>query len=264
MNKFYIQIVFFLLSVSVYLNNKTLATELASGKATTSNSQNRYSTPEEIYAENKHLLCTDLNETINAGKLMNEAALHLIYHATHINDYKPFKTKHGNDMVSYKKKHGRTDIIKVYYSVNDPNMYNHLINDIWDPNTPNTFNTGTVKIVRVYNPNLVMVQQRYKKDSKGSQKYFYALAKKVEISDDATVIAMASANINDYNPYNKENKNAVIENAKLFKTDVDPENDIRNGKLKKVFVNITGYLIQKSRNRVDLAYVESIDGHSSF
>ncbi|CAD2095033.1 fam-a protein [Plasmodium vinckei] len=264
MNIFYIQIVFFLLSVSIYLNNKTIATELAPGKATISNLQNRYSTPEEIYEENKHLLCTDLNETINAGKLMNETALHLIYHATHVNDYKPFKTKHDNIMASYKKKHGRTDIVKVYYSVNDPNKYDEIINEIWDINIPNTFNTGTVKIVRVYNPNLVMVQQRYKKDSKGHQKYFYALAKKVEISDDATVIAMASANINDYNPYSKENKNAIIENAKLFETNVDSENDIRNGKLKKVFVNITGYLIQKSRKCVDLAYVESIDGHSSF
>ncbi|EUD71856.1 hypothetical protein YYG_02554 [Plasmodium vinckei petteri] len=258
MNIFYIQIVFFLLSVSVYLNNKTLATELAPGKATTSNLTNRYSTPEEIFEENKHLLCTDFNETINAGKFMNEAVLNIIYHAMHGNDYKPFKTKYGSSKVSYKKKQGRTEIVKVYYSVEDSNAYNELINDIWDPNTPNTFNTGTVKIVRVYNPNLVMVQQRYKKDSKGHQKYFYALAKKVEISDDATVIVMASANINDYNPYNKENKNAIIENAKLFKTNVDPENDIKNGKLKKVFVNIAGYFIQKFGRRVDLAYIESV------
>ncbi|CAD2089762.1 fam-a protein [Plasmodium vinckei brucechwatti] len=264
MNKFYIQIVFFLLSVSIYLNNKTLATELAPGKATTSNSIKRYSTPEEIYEENKHLLCDDFNEIINAGKFMNEAVLHLIYHATNIKDYKLFKTKHDNAMVSYKKKHDRTDVIKVYYADNNPNKYDDIINEIWDPNIPNTFNKGTVKIARVYNPNLVMVQQRYKKNSKENQKYFYALAKKIQISDDSTVIVMASANINDYNPYNKENKNAIIENAKLFKTNVGPEDDIRNGKLKKVFVNIAGYLIQKSKKCVNLAYVESIDGHSSF
>ncbi|SCL90705.1 Acidic phosphoprotein precursor PCEMA1, putative [Plasmodium chabaudi adami] len=249
MNKFYIQIVFFLLSVSVYLNNTTLAAESVPGKATTSKSINSYPT---------------LEETINAGKFMNEAVLHLIYHVMHGNDYKPCKIDCGPGMSLYKKKEGRTDIKKVYYSVNDSDKYNEIINDIWDPNTPNNFNTGTVKIVRVYNPNLVMIQQRYEEDSKGCQKYFYALAKKIQISEDATVIAMASADINDHNPYNKEYKNEIIENAKLFKTSVDPEDDIINGKLKKTFVNVAGYFIQKFNRRVDIAYVESINGHSSF
>ncbi|VEV54917.1 fam-a protein [Plasmodium vinckei vinckei] len=264
MNKFYIQIALFILSIFAYANNETLAAEPDPGNATTSNPNNCYSTPEEIYEENKHLLCTDLNETINAGKFMNEAVLNLIYHVIYETGYKTFKTKYDNVMSGYKKKHGRTNIIKVYQSYDDPNMYDQLINSIWDPNIPNIFNTGTVKIVRVYNPNLVMVQQRYKQDSKDRQKYFYALAKKVQIADDATVIAMASANINDFNPRNEEYKNAIIENAKLFKTNVSPEDDIINGKLKKVFVNITGYFIQKFRRRVDLAYIESINGHSSF
>ncbi|VEV55845.1 fam-a protein [Plasmodium vinckei vinckei] len=264
MNKFYIQIALFILSIFAYANNETLAAEPDPGNATTSNPNNCYSTPEEIYEKNKHLLCTDLNETINAGKFMNEAVLNLIYHIIYETGYKTFKTKHDNGMFVFKKEHGHTNIIKVYQSLGDPKMYDQLINSIWDPNIPNTFNTGTVKIVRVYNPNLVMIQQRYEQDSKDHQKYFYALAKKVQIAEDTIVIVMASADINDSNPCNDEYKNAIIENAKLFKTNVSPEDDIKNGKLKKVFVNITGYFIQKFRKRVDLAYIESINGHSSF
>ncbi|SCL95648.1 hypothetical protein PCHDK_000546400, partial [Plasmodium chabaudi adami] len=51
------------------------------------------------------------------------------------------------------------------------------------------------KIVRVYSPNLVMIQQRYEDPMYGHPKYFYALAKKTQISKDKTIIAMTSANI---------------------------------------------------------------------
>ncbi|EAA17072.1 hypothetical protein [Plasmodium yoelii yoelii] len=44
MNKFYIQIVFFLLTISLYVNNKALATELAPKTSTTSNSTHHYYT----------------------------------------------------------------------------------------------------------------------------------------------------------------------------------------------------------------------------
>ncbi|SCL88242.1 hypothetical protein PCHDS_000520500, partial [Plasmodium chabaudi adami] len=44
MNKFYIQIAFFLLSVSVYLNNRTLAAEPGPGKSAKTKSKNSYAT----------------------------------------------------------------------------------------------------------------------------------------------------------------------------------------------------------------------------
>ncbi|CAD2091061.1 fam-a protein [Plasmodium vinckei lentum] len=264
MNKFYVQIVLFLLSIFLYVNNETLAAEPVPGEDTTPKPQKCQPTPEEIYEKNKNLLCTDPQETREAIKLMNEAAKHIEDHATSIEGYTLFKTKHGNDIVSYKKKHGRTDIIKAYYSVNDSDMHNEIINEIWNPNHANPFNPGSVKIVRVYNPNLVIIQHRYEKKPRGSQKYFYALAARIEVSKETTIIAMASANINDHNPSKKEYKNTIIENANSFKTTINSENDIRKGRLKKVFVNVAGYYIQKSRNRVDLAYVESINGYDSF
>lgn len=38
---------------------------------------------------------------------------------------------------------------------------------------------------------------------------------------------MTTPNINDHNPSKKIYKNKIIENANLFKTDIDSEEDIR-------------------------------------
>ncbi|SCM24186.1 hypothetical protein PCHAJ_000306000, partial [Plasmodium chabaudi chabaudi] len=82
------------------------------------------------------------------------------------------------------------------------------------------------------------------------------------ISEDRTIIAMTSANIIDHNSSEKEYKNKIIKSANLFTTEVDSEDDIKNGKLKKTFLNIGGYLIEKKDKYVDITYIESIDGDS--
>ncbi|CAD2098374.1 fam-a protein [Plasmodium vinckei] len=216
---------------------------------------------EEIYEKNKHLLCTNPEETKQAIKLMNEAVEHLKYHATDIDNYETCIANNCKYMFFYKKKHkGHTDVEKIQYTVYGSNKYNEVINKLWDPDKAQFLNTISVKrkIARTYNPNLVMIQQRYKPKSKSRQRYFYALSTKVEISKDTTIIVMTSANINDHNPSNKEYKNTIIENANLFTTDIDSEDDIRNGKLKKTFINIAGHLIQNKCGHVNVTYVESI------
>ncbi|CAD2102588.1 fam-a protein [Plasmodium vinckei brucechwatti] len=216
---------------------------------------------EEIYEKNKHLLCINPEETKQAIDLMNEAVEHLKYHATDIYNYETCIANNCKYMFFYKKKHkGHTDVEKIQYTVYGSNKYNEVINKLWDPDQAQFLNTISVnrKIVRTYNPNLVMIQQRYKTKSKSRQRYFYALATKAQISKDTTIIVMTSANINDHNPSNKEYKNTIIENANLFTTEIDSEDDIRNGKLKKTFVNIAGQLIQNKCGHVNVTYVESI------
>ncbi|CAD2097703.1 fam-a protein [Plasmodium vinckei lentum] len=282
MNKFYIQIVFFLLSVSVYLNNKTLATEPAPtkipqrappkppqnapNKSATSEPTNRFLTSEKIYEKNKQLLCTDSEETKQAIKLMNEAVKHLENHATSQNDYKRVGGDPYHYLIFYEKEHKEhTKVGKFQYIIHDPNKYNETIDELWDPDCINLLDHTFTKrkITRVYSPNIIMIQQRYRKWRFGRQKYFYALATKVEISKDKTIIAMTSANINDHNPSKNEYKNTIVESANSFKTDIDSEDDIRQGKLKKMFVNIAGYLIEKKDKCVDITYVRSIDEHGS-
>ncbi|CAD2085927.1 fam-a protein [Plasmodium vinckei lentum] len=270
MNKVYIQFFFLLLSVSIYLNNKTLATEPAPqktpNKSTTSKPTNRYSTSEKIYEKNKQLLCTDPEETKQAIKLMSEAVVHLVYHTTNKDGYKLVGGDPYYDLAFYEKEHkDHTKVGKFHYIIRDPNKCNETIDELWDPDCINfldhTFSKR--KITRVYNPNLIMIQQRYRKWRFGSEKYFYALVKKTQISEDKTIIVITSPNINDHNPSTNEYKNTIVESANSFKTDIDSEDDIRQGKLKKVFVNIAGYLIEKKDKYVDITYVRSLDEHGS-
>ncbi|CAD2088385.1 fam-a protein [Plasmodium vinckei lentum] len=266
MNKFYIQSVLFLLSISLYVNNKTIATEPDSGKDTTRISKKRYATSEEIYEQNNHLLCTDPEEIKNAEELMNDAVMHLVYHATNNDGYELYKKCNPSKMAIYKKKHDdHTDVEKTEYTVSGSHMYNEIINKLWDPTHPCFFNIISVerRIVRVYNPNLVMIQQLYKKKCKSRWKYFYALATKAEISEGTFAFVMTSANINDGYPSDKEYKNTLIEKANLFKADINSEDDIRKGKLKKAFVNISGYLIEKKGDNLEIIYVESMDERDS-
>ncbi|EAA15677.1 hypothetical protein [Plasmodium yoelii yoelii] len=103
-----------------------------------------------------------------------------------------------------------------------------------------------------------MIQQRYKKKFGRRQRYFYALFTKAEISENKTIVVMNSANINDHNPSNKKYKNKIVKSANLFKTDIDSEEDIRKGKLKKTFANLIGYLIEKRDRYIHIIYVGSV------
>ncbi|CAD2097705.1 fam-a protein [Plasmodium vinckei brucechwatti] len=288
MNKFYIQIFFFLLSIFIYTNNKALATVLTPQDFAKINAEvekelnkiikiesiknikiktisKKYcDTPEEIYEKNTDLLCTNPNEIANAVKLMNEAATHLEHHATN-DDYELWKQNRYYNTCSSIKKHGDAYVQRINCKYYHDNTYNQIINMLWDPALANVFNPHFVKrkIARVYNPNLVIIRQRYKSRVGGPTKYFYALAAKFDISEDKTIIVMTSANINDHHPSEKEYKNKIIENANSFKTDIDSNKYIRNGKWEKTFVNIAGYIVKKKTGHVDITYLEYIDGHIS-
>ncbi|CAD2110963.1 hypothetical protein YYG_03278 [Plasmodium vinckei petteri] len=261
MNKFYIQIVFFLLSISLYVNNKTLAADCCPQKATKPRSRRHCSTPEEIYEQNKGLLCDNPEETTQAIELMNEAVINLAYHATSKDGYKLRGKSYSSPAYLYTKQHeNNTNVEKVQYPIYYSDKGNEIANNMWDPDVIKSLDyySAKRKIVRVYNPNLIMIQQRYKDWIWKRQKYFYALVTKAQISEDKTIIAMTSANINDGYPSDKEYKNTIIENANLFTTDVDSEEDIKKGELEKTFVNIAGYLIEKNDKYSDITYVESV------
>ncbi|CAD2112590.1 fam-a protein [Plasmodium vinckei petteri] len=260
MNKFYIIIVLFLLSIFIYVNNKTLATAPAPGTATKNKPEKTCSTPEEIYAKNKNLLCTNPKEIANAEKFMNEAVEHLQYLATINDGYKYDSKNYLKDIIFCKKEHEGQEIVRGRYVKKCSNKYNQVINKLWNPDIINVFDNKSAKrkIVRVYNPNLVMIQQRYKDSIFAHWKYFYALAAKVEISKDATIIVMASANINDGHPSKEKFINKIIENANSFKTQINSEDDIRSGQLEKMFLNIGGYFIKKMTFLVSITYIKSM------
>ncbi|VEV54531.1 fam-a protein [Plasmodium vinckei vinckei] len=264
MNKFYIKIVLFFLSVSLYVNNKVLAAEPAREIDTPSEEIDRCLTPEEIFVIHQHLLCTNPEETKQARKLMDEAVKHLEHHATSTDGYEYYPTKLHYRMMSYKKKlENKTNIIKVNFRVHKLDEYYDIIYTMWDPNGDHIFNFGVNKIARVYDPSLVIIQRRYDKKFLSRRKYFYALVKRARISENKTIIVMTSANINDHNISGKTYKNTIIENANLFTTDIDSEDDIKKGKLTKTFVNIAGCIIENNGRYINVTYIESINGYSS-
>ncbi|SCL90632.1 fam-a protein [Plasmodium chabaudi chabaudi] len=265
MNKFYIQIVFFFLSISIYVNNKTLAAEADPEGSITLESKKRYAIPDEIFLKYKHLIHTNREEVVNAAKLMTEAAAHIEHYATAKDGYELCKwSRNFNITLSKKEDEGGAVIQRVKFKYNHTNKYNEIINMLWDPDSEHFLDkhSSTRKIIRMYTPNLVLIQQRYKSWSEGRDKYFNALAAKIKVSEYETIIAITSPNTNDGYPADKEYKNKIIENANLFKIDIDPEDDIVEGKLKKTMVNVAGYFIRKIHNFVDITYIESIDGHT--
>ncbi|CDU16410.1 fam-a protein [Plasmodium yoelii] len=264
MNEFYIQIVLLLLSIFLCVNNKTLAIEFAPNIYIKPKPKKYYPNSEVIYERNKHLLHTDPREFKKASRFMLEALTQLKYHATSKEDYILYGRNSVYYMFFYKKKHrGYTNVKKIEYIIGNPNKYNDIVNMLWNPNCNNFFYLGSVKrkIVRVYSPNLVMIQQRSKKWPWSYRKYFYAIAAKFEISENKTIIVMASGNINDHNRKNKKYfENTIVESANLFEAEIDSEDDIKNGKLKKMFVNLNGYIIEKKKDHVYIIYVKSIRG----
>ncbi|CDS44053.1 fam-a protein [Plasmodium yoelii] len=219
---------------------------------------------QEVYEKNKHLLFNNPKEIIQAYAYMNKALKHLERHATSKNGYKLYNIYYAYHMLFYKKRYrGHTKIQKVEYIVFDLNKYNEIINEVWDPNSGNYFYPGSVKkkIVRMYTPNLVMIQQRWKKWPWSREKYFYAIAAKFKISKNKTIIVMASANIIDHNRKNKKYfENKIIENENLFQAEIDSEDDIRNGKLKKMFLNLNGYIVEKKNDHIYITYIDSVNG----
>ncbi|SCL90626.1 fam-a protein [Plasmodium chabaudi chabaudi] len=221
---------------------------------------------EEMPEKFKQLLCTNPKETKQADELMNEAVTHLEYHATSEDGYKLFRSYPDIGISCYKKKHDdHTDVLKIHLKIDDLDMYNETINQIWIPNSIHFLYKGLVKIkiARVYKPNLLVIQQRCKDSIFGRWEYFHALAKKTHISEDKTIIVMTSPNIIDHHPSTIEYKNTIIENANLFTIEIDSKKDIRKGKWKKKFVNIAGFLIEKKIGYVSFTYVESINEHGS-
>ncbi|EAA18243.1 hypothetical protein [Plasmodium yoelii yoelii] len=70
---------------------------------------------------------------------------------------------------------------------------------------------------------------------------------------------MASANIIDHNRKNKKYfENKMVESANLFQAEIDSEDDIRNGKIKKAFVNLIGYIVEKRKDHIYIIYIESM------
>ncbi|CDU17126.1 hypothetical protein, variant [Plasmodium yoelii 17X] len=266
MSKGYIKIIFSLLISSVCMGNKGLAAEdnsdietlrrFARSPTIRSTFPNEY--PEGTSEKAPFNISIGPKEIKIAEQLMDEAELLLQQHAVNKNGYKLYN-KH-EDSIEHYKKDKDTIIYKFNHKIKNPDKYDDIIDVLWNPNIK-YFGDRMIKekIVCQYSPNLMMILHRYKNDAISFHGYYYALAKKVQVSDDTTIIVYTSSDINDYNKVDKRKyTNTIVESANLFKPRIYSEKDIINGELKKMFVNLSGFIIKKKPDFVDITYIDSI------
>ncbi|CAD2097264.1 fam-a protein, fragment [Plasmodium vinckei petteri] len=72
-------------------------------------------TPEEIYKQNKDLLCTNPNEIKNAENFMNETVTQLEHHATNNDSYDVCKWSPIHFGTFYRKKHEDTIVQRILF-----------------------------------------------------------------------------------------------------------------------------------------------------
>ncbi|CAD2089730.1 fam-a protein [Plasmodium vinckei lentum] len=276
MNNGYIKIVFCLLSIFVSMANNVLASgwkqeyyAIQKPSLFGTNRQNNTAICKQIPQQKNHyveinkqkngLSCTNRIEIGNAKRLMYKASTILQNFASNNDDYNLFQ-EYEDDVFLYFKNNVNPDVGKLNFKIPVEDAYEDIINLLWDPNAPRNFCNDFVsgKIVRIYDPNLVMIEHRYKARSQSGQAYFHALFKKAQISEDTTILVMTSADINDRNSSNKKCKNNIIESANVFKTKINTEKDIRKGKLEKMYVNLSGFIIKKEDRYVDITHIDSI------
>ncbi|VEV57609.1 fam-a protein [Plasmodium vinckei vinckei] len=269
MNKGYIKIALVLLSVAGYMKNIAFANEnILSTDSSNEECKQLLSADiehfKQLFSINsedvERLLCTDPNEAKQAEDVAAEALAHLQYHAENTDDYYLY-SKEDEGAIIYFKSFNGTDIGKLDLIIPNPDCYDDIIKMLWNPNAGKYFDDSFIKgqIARIYNINLGILHQR-QRNIRSWHGYYHALCSKRELSRDETVIIMVSSNMNDHDhKNNKDYINPIVESANSFKPDIDSEEDIRNGKLSKVYINLVGFIIKKEPDYIKFTYIVSVD-----
>ncbi|SCM08137.1 fam-a protein [Plasmodium chabaudi chabaudi] len=247
MNKGYIKIALALLSVASYMQNIAFARDIIPND----NFPNKDNVP----------LPADPKEAKQAADVMADALAIAQKHAQHSEDYKLY-SKEDDGAILYFKTVNNTEIGKLDLIIPNPDSYDDVVSMIWDPNGAKNFDDTFIEgnIPQVYNENLVIIQQRYKSAIGSWQRYYHAIANKVELSKDETAILLVSSDMNDHDGYcDRKYVNPIVESANSFKPDINSQEDIRKGHLSKMYVNLVAFFIKKEADSVKLTYVSSID-----
>ncbi|CAD2088371.1 fam-a protein [Plasmodium vinckei lentum] len=213
------------------------------------------------YELHKHLLCLDPEEAEKAIKHVSEAVALLLKLGSDTDSYK-VEFRKDNRTFIYSKKLENIDIAKFNTKTQGSDKYDEIINVLWDSNGTNQFDDGVINgsVARVYNPNLLMMKKSSDPFSVVlPSKITYAFATKVEISDDTTVILCPSININYINEdIGDTDMLELLENVQPIETDINVKEA-----LTKMAANISGFIIKKNKDSVDLTYINSIYNNDS-
>lgn len=230
-----------------------------------------------------HLVCKNENEIKKINQIVAEATNVLKELATTEDGYTLYNSK-GRDFSLYFKKFVDYDVGKVRFQIKNSSKMNELINKIWDVNGSRIIDSNFIegKIVRIYDNNTVLIHQCYKGSFGVDGRYFYIVANKKQIDEDTHIITCISINVDDSSSLSetsdkkssestsstdcdiecvKQNnffKNPLVKSADTFFITVDPVAYNVNTSLKKMFINISGYVVSKKGSNIDVVYVSSI------
>ncbi|CAD2096879.1 fam-a protein [Plasmodium vinckei] len=266
MNKVCMKTVFAILILFPYVRNQVLETDPVPREVfLTEGLKNPVIyDPDEIYEQNKHLFCSDSDEEEHAEEIMEDAQRLFLKYVRNQYVFKFYEQYDNDTSLYFKKCNGDKYIGKIYTKIHYPHKYNEVVKTLWDPNGEKKYNPDFVsgKVIRAYNPNLLMIQQRYRNGFMGRHRYLYAITAKYEISNETTIIIKASANINDHNRDRKNSENLLIKSANSYEFDVYPDEDIAAGRLSNMVVDLSGYVITKKKDFIIIAHVDSFhDNH---
>ncbi|CAD2092315.1 fam-a protein [Plasmodium vinckei brucechwatti] len=296
-NKGYSDIIFFLLIALIYVSNKVFASEYIIANTIPRNTVRRRNTSNndslrktallnatlikesannienssilannrsnETHEQTEPIICTNPEEIRKTTEIINDAVSILRYHATSEDNYK-LQYVYDKDALIYFKKHGNTDIEKLNLKIRNPNKYNDIVNNLWDPYGTKHFHDYFIsgKVACIYNPNLLMIQQQSIDPTQPTHECVYSLASKIDVSEDTTVIVLASANMNDNNSSNKKTyKNKDLERKTSSNTSSSSESDIKE-EPKRAF-NLSGFFIKKEKKYINITYINAMDDNTS-
>ncbi|CAD2098023.1 fam-a protein [Plasmodium vinckei petteri] len=209
--------------------------------------------------ENKQQESLKLKEANQAENIMAKALALAQEHAKHTKDYKLYSNKNGATL--HFKRVNNVDIGKLEVTIPNPDSYTDIVNMLWYPNGAKSYNHLFDKgyLPKIYNPNLVIVQQRYRNPNKTWKTYCHALASKSQLSEDETAIVLTSSHMNDHDSKNtKIYLNPIVKSANTFNPEIDSEEDIRNGQLSKTYINLLAFIIKKEADCVKITHVSSV------
>ncbi|EUD71839.1 hypothetical protein YYG_03256 [Plasmodium vinckei petteri] len=215
--------------------------------------------------ENKQQESLKLKEANQAENIMAKALALAQEHAKHTKDYKLYSNKNGATL--HFKRVNNVDIGKLEVTIPNPDSYTDIVNMLWYPNGAKSYNHLFDKgyLPKIYNPNLVIVQQRYRNPNKTWKTYCHALASKSQLSEDETAIVLTSSHMNDHDSKNtKIYLNPIVKSANTFNPEIDSEEDIRNGQLSKTYINLLAFIIKKEADCVKITHVSSVDHNVPF
>lgn len=208
-----------------------------------------------------HLYCTDTEEIKNMNEVMKEAMDVLQRFALREEGYTLCNTK-DKDSNLYYKKINKQSVLKIDFQIEDSSKLEKLIDTIWNVNGTKLIDPSFIEgeLVRIYDDNLVLLQQSYHGSYGIEGRYFYVLASKEKLNENTYIITCVSLNVKDGN--NKESfmHNPYVNSANLYTLQVDPSysKSDKVPPLKKIFINLSGYIIKKEKTHINVTYVSSV------